>query len=139
MSEHVFGEGQPPSEQPAPKTGGLWSRHIRRLRTEKALGVARHIYASRVPSVLHEIAISVETFPDNQWVYTRVETWDRPTALNVLGSHLLDAFDARTTHPLSAPLFDIFEADGTKAHASVPTLSIGDLVTRIGYDTRVEQ
>jgi hypothetical protein len=139
MSDHVFGEGQPSSDQPAPNTGGQWARHVRRLRIAKALGAARHIYISRVPSVLREIAVSVETFPDNEWVYTHVETWNRPTALNVLGSDILNAFDATTTHPVSAPLQTVRDADGTVLYPHVPTWSIGVLAAQSTYDTATEQ
>ena len=139
MSEHVFGEGQPSSDQPAPNTGGQWSRHVRRLRQAKALGATRHIYISRVPNVLREIAVSIETFPDNEWVYTHVETWNRPTALNVLGSDILNAFDATTTHPISAPRVTVRDADGSVLYSAVPTWSIGVLAGQTTYDTAIEQ
>jgi hypothetical protein len=139
MSDHVFGEGQPSSDQPAPNTGGQWARHVRRLRIAKALGAARHMYISRVPSVLREIAVSVETFPDNEWVYTHVETWNRPTALNVLGSDILNAFDATTTHPVRAPLQTVRDADGTVLYPHIPTWSIGVLAAQSTYDTATEQ
>lgn len=139
MSEHVFGEGQPPSDQPAPNTGGQWSRHVRRLRLANGLAATRHIYVSRVPSILREVAVSVETFPDNEWVYTHVETWNRATALHVLGSDILNAFDATTTHPVRAPLQTIRDADGTVLYPRVPTWSIGVLAGKSTYDTPIEE
>ena len=138
MSDHVFGEGHPSADLPAPNTGGQWSRYVRRLRLAHGLAATRHIYASRLPSVLNDIAVSVETFPDNQWVLTHVETWNRPTALNVLGSDILNAFDATTSNPPSAPLLTVYSADGTVLYPKVPTWSIGVLADRTPYDRPIE-
>jgi len=122
-----------------PNTGGHWSRYVRRLRLAKSLGAARHVHISRVPSILREVVVSVQMFPDNEWVLSYVETWDRPTAMNVLGSDILNAFDATTTHPSRAPLETIKDIRGKVLYGKVPTWSIGVLADKSSYDTALEQ
>ncbi|PHX58344.1 MAG: hypothetical protein CK522_04680 [Opitutia bacterium] len=140
MSVHPYGEGQPPKYVPAPNTGGEWARSVRLLRLGKSLAKdANHIYLSRVPSILREIVVSVGTFPAEECVLTYVETWNRPTAMNVLGSDILNAFDATTTHPSRAPLLTVRSARGTVQYSKVPTWSLGVLAGKSTYDTAVEE
>lgn len=140
MSTHPFDDNRIPNETREPRAETLWSKHARRLRKERALHEkANHVHLSRVPSLTGDVVVSVPTYPDFEYRLTVVDTWSRPVAFGVLGSHLLDAFDARTSTPPSSPLADIFGPDGTLLHGNVPTLSLGDLTVQVGYDTRVEE
>ncbi len=140
MSTHPFDDNRIPNETREPRAETLWSKHARRLRHERLLHKqANHVHLSRVPSTLGDIAVSVPTYPDFHYRLTLVDTWSRPVAFSVLGSHLLDAFDARTSTPPSAPRDDVHGPDGSLLFGNVPTLSLGDLTVQVGYDTRVEE